>query len=66
MSKAWITKGSVIVGGEKFDENHYIDDIDGKEHSFVIGCYGNRYFDACQREDGMIVIHPIDVTKRSR
>ena len=49
MSEAWITKGSVIVGGEKFDENHYIG-IDGQEQSFVIGCYGDRFFEAQQRE----------------
>lgn len=39
---------TVVVGGEEFYRNSYMGI--GKIGSFVIGCYGDRYFEASQRE----------------
>lgn len=47
---------TIIVGGEEFELVNA-----GTEHEFVKGCFGDRYFEACQREGGMIAIHPVEV-----
>jgi len=44
---------TVIVAGEKFLRNSY-KGIGDKMGSFIIGCYGDRYFDACQRESRIL------------
>lgn len=51
-------KVTITVGGEEFELVN-----PGTEHEFVKGCYGNRYLEACQREGGMIVIHPVEKKK---
>ncbi len=40
---------TIIMGGEKFFRNSYFG-IDDKVSSFVIGCYGDRFFNASERE----------------
>ncbi len=47
---------TIIVGGEEFELLNA-----GTEYEFVKGCMSNRYKEACLREEGMTVIHPIEV-----
>ncbi len=42
---------TVIIGGEEFLRNSYMGLSDSEVSSFVIGCYGDRAFEAFQREE---------------
>ena len=39
---------TIVVGDEKFERKSSL--LGGKICDFVVGCYGDRYFEACQRE----------------
>ncbi len=51
-----LAENEIIVGGEKFELVN-----PGTEFEFVKGCMGNRYKEACLREEGMTVIRAIEV-----
>ncbi len=56
-----LAENEIIVGGEKFELINV-----GTELEFVKGCMGNRYKEACLREEGMTVIHPILVKSKEK
>ena len=39
---------SVVVGGEKFNRSSYM--FAGRMYSHIHGCYGDRYYEASQRD----------------
>ncbi len=49
----------IIVGGEEFELVNA-----GTEYEFVKGCMGVRYKDACLREEGMTVVHVIEIKEK--
>ena len=56
-----MSEDTIIVGGEEFELVNA-----GTEYEFVKGCMSNRYKEACLREEGMTIVHMVEVRENKK